>query len=257
MRRTRKVVEEEEEASPLAAVEAWARALDRAREGRDRSIAEARRQGASFRQLASAAGVSVSRVQQIAAASLPFGLGRSPVTEVDLFLRAGTSEKGDVDEAERVFSLQSVAPWYEEWATEREFIASSPERAMSQSRYDLSHKVVDLDPRATWTVVYVADTREVYAFQETQVDVPGQEDAMGPAGSLRGPCVLLGHAYSYRLISDALDTPLLNISHRPGGLAFVYGRLRLLNRLLGTIVGPSDSERIWSYLEGIPSEERR
>ena len=46
-----------------------------------------------------------------------------------------------------MFSLQSVAPWYEEWETEREFIASSPERAMSQSRYDLSHKVVDLDPR--------------------------------------------------------------------------------------------------------------
>lgn len=42
-----------------------------------------------------------------------------------------------------------------------------------------------------------------------------------------------------------------------GGLAFVYGRLRLLNRLLGTIAGPSDSERIWTYLEGIPSEERR
>ncbi|MGO9958779.1 MAG: hypothetical protein ACLP50_22920 [Solirubrobacteraceae bacterium] len=252
-------VVEEEASSPLAAVEAWARGLDRAKEGRDRSIAQARRQGASFREIAGAAGVSVSRVQQIAAAPLPFFPGRSPVTEVDLLLRAGAGagEKGDVDQAERVFSLRSAARWVQEWETEREFIASSPGRAMSQSRHALSHTVVDLDPKVTWSVVYVADTREVYALQNAQGDVTAEEDDIGPAGALRGPCVLLGHAYSYRLVSDALDTALLNIGQRPGGLAFVYGRLRLLNRLLSTIVGPNDREQIWEYLEGLPSQERR
>ena len=258
LRRGPNVVEEEQEeaSSPLAAVEAWARGLDRAKEGRDRSIAQARRQGASFREIAGAAGVSVTRVQQIAAAPLPFGPGRTPVTEVDLLQRAGASEKGNADEAERVFSLRSAARWVEEWETEREFIASSPGRATSHSRHALSHTVVDLDPGVTWAVVYLADTREVYALQNAQVDVPGEDD-MGPAGALRGPCVLLGHAYSYRLLSDALDTALFNIGQRPGGLAFVYGRLRLLNRLLSTIAGPNDREQIWEYLEALPSQERR
>jgi hypothetical protein len=255
-RRGRKNITEEKP-SPLAAVEAWARSLARAREGRDRSMAEARRRGASFREVAGAAGVSVSRAQQIASNAAAYVDVRSPVTEVDVFLRLASARQGDVEEAERVFSLASVAPWFRQWDTEREFIASAPARAMSSNRYDLSHNVVDLDPAVTWTVVYLGETREVYAFQGTQVTVPGEDDAMGPDGALRGPCVLLGHTYSYRLISDGLDTALHNIGHRPGGLAFVYGRLRLLNRLLGTIAGPSDREQIWEYLEGLPSEERR
>ncbi|PJI91042.1 hypothetical protein [Luteimicrobium subarcticum] len=51
-------------------------------------------------------------------------------------------------------------------------------------------------------------------------------------GATTGPCFLLGHIPTYRLVEVAIDNRVLHLAERPGGIAWVLGRVRLVEALL-------------------------
>lgn len=247
--------------TPVELVRAATKDYERARRNRDAAIAHAKRRGQPQREIAEAAGLSVGRVKQIVVDPLSNGAKLPPVPEMDLPFPSGA----DGDDHDRVFALETVDPWLHRWASEREFLAEDQDR-QAGNRTDLAQSIYDLNPGQRWVVVYANRTREVYAFAHEE---RAGWDAVSSAtsdidmtkGSTSGPCVLLGHAYSIELLDTALGFGIYNVLHRPGGLAWVYGRVRLLNALLSTAASPisgliADPTAVWRYLQDLPDNER-
>lgn len=253
--------------TPLEIVKAAVADYERARANRDRAILMAKvSRATSLRELATAAKLSVSRVKQISVVPLAGEASLPPVSELDLEVKPASP---DADEHDRVFALATVDPWLHQWPTERDFLHEDPRR-LESNRSDMAFEVYDLDLRQRWLVVYIHATREVYAFAARRPDrnvvvgrratPPKVEDATKGSGA--GPCILLGHAFSLKYLDAGLGVGIYNVLHRPGGLAWVYGRLRLLNRLLGTAASGAvginaDPTLVWDYLESLPLHERK
>ena len=251
------------EPSPLDDLRSAVLLLDRAKRARDSAIGRAKAHRVPLRDVAEAAGLSVSRIKQLDTGEV----GRDdahlpPVTEVDLRLAGASSD--------RVLALEEVDFGFKRWDSERECIAADPKRFHSL-RYDIGHSFYDLSPVEPWTVVYVEATHEVYAFRHVppQPEWPGSaydeertEGATGlmSDGSPSGPCVLLGYLPSYGIVEAALDTQAMVVMHRLGGLAWLLGRIRLVNQILDAVADPitgifEKPEDIWNYLRSIQPEQ--
>ncbi len=253
-------------APPLSALERVklaATAMERARDQRDAAIAAARREG-SLREVADAAGLSVSRVKQISPPGVPhWAVSLSPVTDVDLFVADAPNRRVD----DRVYALEEVDPWLPEWPSERAFLQENQVRAGGLN-YDICNRANDIDPAGEWTVVYASGTREVYAFCTSgplhisePVDPKAKPAEEMSKGSPHGPCLLLGHVFNYSLVKEALNRPTLNMQHRPGGLVWIYSRIRTTNRIVRSLADPIDGagrdvNPLWDYLESLPESER-
>ncbi len=244
-------------------VRAATREYARAKRSRDSAIAQAKANGkTSLRELAEAADLSVSRIKQIAVGAGTGDASLPAVPEMDLSVDRAI-EHADGDDHDRVFALRTVHPWFEQWPSEREFLRSDPRR-LEGNRSDLAFELYDLDPTARWTLVYAHSTREVYAFGDKKAESSAEDDAESTdptTGSSAGPCVVIGHAYSYDILDVGVGYAVHNVLRRPGGLAWVYGRLRLLNRLLATTARgmtgfTADPTVVWQYLDTLAPSEK-
>lgn len=249
--------------SALERVQLAATALERARDQRDAAIAAARREG-SLREVADAAGLSVSRVKQISSPGAAWGaVSLPPVADVDLHMGAAPDRRVD----DRVYALEEVDPWLPEWPSERAFLQENQDRSDGLN-YDITNRATDIDPAGEWTVVYASGTREVYAFCTSgplhisePVDPKANPAEEMSKGSPHGPCLLLGHVFNYPLVEEALNRPTLNLQHRPGGLAWIYSRIRTINRITRSLADPIDGigrdvNPLWDYFESLPESER-
>jgi hypothetical protein len=242
--------------SSLDVLRSATRRLERARELRDYALIAARAEH-NLRDVAEAADLSVSRVKQLTGTLSSAGSHGTlpPVTEVDLWLDQWELQRGD-----RVLALEDVDPFLPRWSSERAFLQGNPKRQV-RPRPDISYDVYDTDPATRWIVAYTEQTQEVYAFQ----NVPGSNDAdpdfKPHLGSHSGPCVLLGHLPTEGVVDAALYTSTSIVANRLGGLAWIYGRVRLVNRLLKAFTDPirgllPRAEEAWTYLQSLPMSER-
>ena len=240
------------------------RRMDRARSDRDNAIFAARGRHPQ-REIAEAAGLSVSRIKQMGEGPHRFHgpdpARFDPVTDVDAPV-AVTDRGSTVD---RVLSIRDIDPFIPEWPSERAFLEEKPERG-SRNVWDISHRFFDLDPREAWNICFLQATKEVYAFRSilrspNDPPLPPEEQNIPGRGSANGPCILLGHVASQKLMELALDRPASVVRERPGGLAWAYGRIRLTNTILKAVADPltgltADPETIWTYLRSLPESEQ-
>lgn len=264
MRRSRKTIEPPAApVSTLDAIRGATRLVEQTRVARDRLIGRAHGEY-PLRAIAEAASLSVSRVKQLVAAGPSFAGGAGavlpPVTDVDIFLADYSLQRGD-----RVLGLDEVDPLLPRWESERAFIAEDSRRRRGP---DISTDLYDLDPESRWIVSYAPGTREVYAFQHQthpHPDHPHRDDAGTgddpAAGSLSGPCVVLGHLPTEAIVRAAFYSSAATAANRLGGLAWVYGRVRFVNALLKAVADPlgrlvDNGQHIWTYLESLPESER-
>jgi hypothetical protein len=237
--------------TPLEQVITATARYEQARTERDRAIAGARNR-APLREIATASNLSVSRIKQIAP---HHGSGwrttRPPVGEMDLLGELG--DGGEVS-GERVMALLDADPFLPSWPSERAFIDADPHRS---SVMDVQRNVHDLAEEEVWQVCYVQNTREVYAWTPREAD-PAYVDAEPSGLSASGPCYLLGHVITWDLVEAGIVLPGWNISHRPGGLAWVLGRVRLLNRATAALGEDYQLtiDGIRDYLQNLPPHER-
>lgn len=242
--------------SPLERVAATSRALDRSRQARDSAIRVARASRLPFREIAAAAGLGLTRVQQIAGGPHTGLLSvRDAIPELDT-LGWHPGADADVDQEDRVVALTTVATWLETHPSEQAFLKARPER-LRGDRYDFSFAILDLEPVDDWVITFIDSTHEVYAFATTAPT--GRPSAAAPdedprLGSRSGPCRLLGHAFSFKLLDAAMSTAISAAAGRPGGLAWVYGRVQLLNRILDAL--PNPPKDVKAYLELLAGLER-
>lgn len=242
-------------ASPDAVAELRAAVVgyERARAFRDKAITVAASQHTQ-RVAAEVSGLSLSRVKQIVAGR-EVEATRLPITDVDLF---------GFDAPDRVLSIFEVDPFIERFTSEREFLKLDPRR-QTGDRYDLSLRLYDVDPSERWVAVYIESTKELYAFAaQTTAQIwgtddvaPGDQDA--PQGSLAGPVILLGHVPTYAIVDAGINLAVSVAADRPGGLGWLLGRIRLLNRVANAVFDPSDKitrEEFWDYLSTLPKDER-
>lgn len=243
--------------SPLELVRIATHECERAKRARDTTIAEAKASGtASLRELAEAAGLSVSRVKQLATGPISGGATLPGVAEMDLSL--DDTSLGDAAHGDRIFAIDDVDPWLRKWASEREFLDADPRRHAGD-RWDIAYKLYDLELASSWTAVYQDNTREVYAFvnnsERLKADTGESND--GFRGSRSGPCVLLGHCYTRKYLDAGLNAGSAhNILRRPGGIAWIYGRICLLNRLLAALPACFNEQAVSDYLDGLRPSER-
>lgn len=247
---------------PLQLVRAATRDYVRAKAAREAAIIDAKRVGTStVRELATAADLSVSRVKQIAVGNAASGATLPPVAEVDLILDPA---HGDTDDHDRVFALGTASPWCERWDSEHDFL-SADSRRVGGNQSDVAQEIYDLEPTTQWTVTYIAMTHEVYAVGSpaSPWSLDERRPGLDPVtrGSLSGPCVLLGHAFSSDILEAGLGYATHNLRYRPGGLAWICGRLRVLNRLMattarGTTGITGNPTIVWEYLASLPPMER-
>lgn len=237
---------------PIAVVAGAAQRLDRAKESRDLAIAHARAARVPLREIASAAGLSVSRIKQLSDVGPYTGGADLPaVTEVD----SGAHGKAQ----DRVLALDDVDPWLQKWESEHAFLQADPARAESD-RPDISSALYDLDPGVPWTAAYVTRTHEVYAFRRAPEGPP--ETTQMWEGSSSGPCVLLGKVPGYALVNVAINDPALVVRNRPGGLAWLHGRIQLINAIVRALADPVDGildqgpEPLWQYLRTLEEDAR-
>jgi hypothetical protein len=226
---------------------------ERAREIRDSAIVAAARQETQ-RAAAEVSGLSLSRVKQITAGGLAQAT-RLPITDVDIL---------QGDPADRVLSVFDVDPFLERAAeSERDFIAADPRRATG-NRYDLSTRLYDTDPSQAWVAVYIDTTQELYVFPATATGnwhtskPESSEPADMTRGSTSGPVYVLGHLPFYKLVDDGVNFAASKARDRPGGLAWLYGRIQLLNRVTRAFTTSSQlsKEDLWDYLAALPDNER-
>lgn len=264
---------------PLEVVRSASARMDSERRRRDQAIADARasttERRPTIRELAEAAELSVSRVKQIAATGGWWtGEGptadRAPITDADLY-GPGTTHRGD-----RTLALADVAPHLPRWPSEQAFIAADPARAIGVCRrYDISTDLYDDDLHGRWVAVFIDRTCEVYAFAATPLRranstvtrTPDTDDTEQGDGSLSGPCLLLGHLPSYEVVDVAVNNPANVVNHRLGGLAWLYGRIALVNRTIKALtdpftgfISPAPDQpatiRARTYLDSLPESER-
>lgn len=237
--------------TPLDQLAATAAALERARSERDHAISTARGRGVPLRDIAAAAGLSVSRIKQIAPKATAYrSVLQPPVTEMD-FLGALANDQSD-PHGERVLGLQDLNPFVQEWASEMAFVDADPSR---RHFMDVLRDVHDLDENEDWNLCYIQATQELYAWTLRTTD-PNYE-MVGVGANNSGPCILLGHVASWPLVEAGIVRPGRNLAHRLGGLAWVYGRVLLLNRItrvMATDIGLGE-EHVLEYLERLPENE--
>lgn len=220
--------------------------LERAKTNRDDAIARARFEGTPLRQIADAAQLSVSRVKQMPPQADGHAATHPPVTEVDISVMSSDNA------AERVFGIEEVDPALPRWSSERAFIDADPQR---HPFADIALGIVDLDPAHPWHICYSTQTHEVYAWSQQTQDpgYPADDPSSYVPGQTVGPCLLLGHLYSLDLAIRGISEPAVNVSYRPGGLAWVYGRIRLLNGLLKVMASDytlaTGLDGLYEYLE--------
>jgi hypothetical protein len=215
-------------------------------------------------EIADATGLSAGELREIAAGPPHPAVLRRAVSEVDEPL-PWDDHRGD-----RVLALADVAPQAQWWESEYTFFQDNPRRR--HRFYSIQPDVYDVDPAQSWEVLY-AGTGEVYArelitrsLHEIQVqsrdEPPAPEGWTMRDGALNGRCVLLGRLPSLELVRDTLNDPAAVVARRRGGLAWVYGRINLTNRILragfrlsggfGDYGDPAGGfERAWRYLDGI------
>lgn len=222
----------------------------RIRRRRDRVIL-ASGGGLRQRDVAQATGLSVARIKQIQQAghsALRSPL-RTPVTEVDL----PASDASPDSRLERVFLLADVAPWLEPIASEREFFAQDPSRGTG---YDVHTEVSDTGTDR-WLVCMATGTCEIYCFQaegEAAAPLEPSRESWG-VGSASGPLYLLGRVMNRRLVQVAMNPQTPRIAQRPGGLAWVYGRIYLLNSVLAALDRHPGTDGFSQYLNALPETE--
>jgi hypothetical protein len=256
-------LEQERETDYLQHVQATAAGLGRAQHTRDQAIVAARRHH-KLADVAAAAGLSLSRVKQIVAPYDRAGVGPMaklpPITENDLYLERRDKALHDGD---RVLALKDVVDFdlaAHTFDSERDFLLADPAR-QEGGRPDIAWELYDLDPTERWVAAYVENTREVYVFRHVDGanEGPGVDTAMG---SNSGPCILLGHLPTDTIVDAALNKSATNIAQgRLGGLAWLYGRIKLTNAILAAATNPSrrfirDAEAAWDYLANLPDWER-
>lgn len=232
---------------PLRAVEDAAAQLARAKDARDNAIGWARAERVGLQRIAKAADLSVSRVKQISTTS--HETMYAPVTEVDLQLPEH-DPWGD-----RVLGIDDVDPFVTRWASERAFIDENDDRRQFA---DIT-KVLDLGTD-TWSVCYSIGTRELYAWAAQELDPTYEGREAEGTASPHGPCILLGHVISFDVAVAAIANPGNNLAHRPGGLAWVYGRVRMLNSMLRNVLSDYSIRGelgLIEYLDDLPESEKR
>ncbi len=199
-----------------------------ARSRRDAAIAAASTHGLTQRQVAAATGLSVARVKQIqATGAIPrTATTLGPVTEVDLI----AGEASEDARAERVFRLQDILPWQLPLKSERRFFHEQPNRG---GGYDIGHDFCDVGTDR-WVVAMATGTCEIYAFQAEGVghQVDEEMESAARPGSTSGPLYILGQLPHQRYVEVALNSAAPRVAGRPGGLAWVVGRIQLINEAL-------------------------
>lgn len=238
--------------TPLEQVATATAKYEQARLDRDRVIANARTR-APLREIAAASNLSVSRIKQIAPhLGSAWRTTRPPIGEMDLLGELG--EGGD-PAGERVMALLDADPFLPSWPSERAFIDADARRGGNVM--DVQRNVLDLNNDEAWQICYVPNTREVYAWTQRERD-PAYDDAEKSGLSAHGPCYLLGHVITWDLVDAGIARPGWNLSHRPGGLAWVLGRVRLLNRATAALAGSYQLtlDGIHDYLQDLPPHER-
>lgn len=221
------------------------------RRRRDRAIL-ASRGGLRQRDVAQATGLSVARIKQIQQAGGASALRsplRTPVTEVDL----PASDAPPDSREDRTFLLADVAPWLEPIASERAFFAQDPSRGIG---YDVHTDISD-NGTDRWLVCMTTGTCEIYCFQaEGAAAAPPEppRESWG-VGSAFGPLYVLGRVMSRRLVQVAMNPQTSRIAQRPGGLAWVYGRILLLNCVLAALDRHPGTDGLSQYLETLPETE--
>lgn len=170
-----------------------------------------------------------SRPEQPVTPSLPTGL-----VDVDL--------PGSVRVPQGINEL--AATWHiPMWATEADFIADDPEHRRRAHFIDGRLRDAPNDP-GQWILKHLPYTGEIYAYRTPPVgdrfaaactydpDAPhGRTDGTGDRW---GPCYLLGRIYSTDLLIEGIERA--DIANQPGGIAWVHGRVDLLNRVLRSLV---------------------
>ena len=239
--------------TPTEQVQTAAHRLEQAKRNRDVAIVEARRQRTPLREIAAAAGLSVPRIKQIKSAIDYNQEARPPVTETDVYLDGTTINRGD-----RILAIGEVAPFLQSWDSEKGCIDADPARKKGR-RFDISHQVYDLETTDTWTLVYIENTKEIIAYGRTDTG----ETADMREGATTGPCLLLGHLPTWEVVEAAVDRPISNsVRYRPGGLAWVYGRIQATNRIIRAVVAPGGDlfnqppTQVWEYLDQLPESEK-
>lgn len=256
-------LEQELEPDYLQHVQATAAGLERAQHTRDQAIIAARRHH-KLADVAAAAGLSLSRVKQIVAPYDRAGVGPMaklpPITENDLYLESRDRAQHDGD---RVLALKDVVDFdlaAHTFDSERAFLLADPAR-QEGDRPDIAWELYDLDPTERWVAAYVENTREIYVFRHVAGanEKPGADTTMG---SNSGPCILLGHLPIDEVVLASLHRPAVRVAQgRLGGLAWLYGRIKLTNAILAAATNPSrgfirNAEAAWDYLANLPDWER-
>lgn len=244
---------QEERFDPLDAVRSAAERLEAARLARDRAISAARMHHTPLRAIAEAAQLSVTRVKQVSSTHYS-GATKPGVTEVDLAV------PGAVD---RVLALDDVDPFLPRFESEQAFIAADSRRR-SGKRMDLSFRIYDADDiEVPWVATWIEETGELYVHKTRdpqERDSPVMATDWDPSmGAQAGPCILLGHLPSWDVVEAGLDSPLHQVIDRPGGLAWVLGRVRRINLLLRAVARSArfnSTSDIIQYIEGLGADEK-
>lgn len=229
--------------------------LERAREDRDRAIRAARAARIPLRDIAESTSLSVARVKQIGPPQAGGQKSLDPIIELDLITaRTANDEVRGIDE---------VAPWLEKFKSERDFAQSTPERSAGLN-YDINHHMLDLDPETPWVAVYNSGSKEIAAWRSGEPNTPivesDADDNWNPL-SASGPCLVLGHLPSWAVVEVGVDRAARQAAHRLGGLAWLYGRIRLLNAVFKSLTDVSDRLIDWQsplseYYRSLPESER-
>ncbi|WP_280764246.1 hypothetical protein [Prescottella agglutinans] len=210
----------------------------------------------------------MGQVYEIAAGQPHPATLRRAVSEVDALL-PDSEHRGD-----RILALADVAPDAHWWESEYAFLQANPRRRGEV--YQVQPGIFDVDPAQSWEVNYATYTGEVYAreevtwsFAEAHAErLSGRHDANVPEGwtardgALTGRCVLLGRLPTRNLVEATLNLPASVVAHRRGGLAWMYERINLSNRILragfSAIDGFGDYAdpqagfvRAWAYLDEV------
>ena len=129
------------------------------------------------------------------------------------------------------------------WPTEAAFIAENHDRR--HPHFILGNLLDAPHDRGEWVLKHVAKTHEVYAYRTPpaaeRFALANNPEWLHSVGGGRidgtgdewGPCYLLGYAYN-QTVTCSIERA--NISHRPGAIAWINGRLTLLNSVLRDLV---------------------
>ncbi|MFM9263448.1 hypothetical protein ACKAMS_32945 [Rhodococcus sp. 5A-K4] len=216
-------------------------------------------------EIAEASGLTARVVREIGAGEPHPAVIRRAVSEVDELI-AEDDHRGD-----RVLALADVAPHAQWWDSEFAFFEDDVRR---RSRFiQVQPDVYDVDPAVGWEINYAAGTGEVYArelinrpLSQAVRGVSVRDETNMRDGDQVGRCVLLGRLPTAEFVAATLHAPAQVVARRQGGLAWMYGRINLMNRILragfrsatgfGDYADPRGGfVRAWTYLDEVFPDE--